>query len=111
MSNFAQVNENNIVVAVIRSATEDNSIPGTVIPENHRWIRTSYSGSIRKRFAGIGMTYDEERDVFLCQKPFPSWVLNETTLEWNAPVAKPGDEWYWNWSEDEQNWIDVRPTE
>ena len=53
------------------------------------WKQTSYNGNIRKNFAGIGMTYDEDRDAFIPKKPYASWVLNETTCLWEAPVVKP----------------------
>jgi hypothetical protein len=72
------------------------------------WKQTSYntyggvhsSGGIplRKNFAGIGYTYDENRDAFISPKPFNSWILNETTCVWEAPVAKPQDDnmYFWN---------------
>ena len=53
------------------------------------WKQTSYNANIRKNFAGIGMTYDEDRDAFIPKKPYPSWVLNETTCLWEAPIARP----------------------
>jgi|TARA_R110000851_G_scaffold29619_1_gene81383 hypothetical protein len=68
------------------------------------WKQTSYNANLRKNFAGIGYTYDEDRDAFIPPKPFNSWVLNETTCVYNAPVAKPddGNEYYWN--ENIVNW-------
>jgi hypothetical protein len=53
------------------------------------WKQTSYNNNIRKNFAGIGYQYDQARDAFIPKKPFNSWVLNETTCLWEAPVAKP----------------------
>lgn len=71
------------------------------------WVQTSYNGNIRKNFAGTGYTYDSDRDAFISPKPFDSWVLNEDTCLWKAPVAMPddGSEYYWN--EETLNWASV----
>ena len=53
------------------------------------WKQTSYNANFRKNFASIGMTYDEDRDAFISPKPYPSWVLNESICQWEAPVAIP----------------------
>ena len=72
------------------------------------WKQTSYNNNIRKNFAGIGMTYDQTRDAFILPKPFNSWILNEDTCRWNAPVAKPTteleDNQYYSWNESIVNW-------
>ena len=73
------------------------------------WKQTSYNGNIRKNFAGIGHTYDEDRNAFISPKPtqYPSWVLNETTCQWEAPIAKPDDETEtkrYGWNEETQQW-------
>ena len=82
------------------------------------WVQTSYNTHggvhstggtpLRKNHAGIGMTYDEDRDAFIPKKPFNSWVLNETTCLWEAPVAKPTTELeenqYYSWNESVINW-------
>jgi hypothetical protein len=82
------------------------------------WKQTSYntrggvhsSGGtpLRKNHAGIGMTYDETRDAFIAPKPFNSWILNETTCHWEAPVAMPTtvleDNQYYSWNESIVNW-------
>ena len=68
------------------------------------WKQTSYNGNIRKNYAGIGMTYDEDRDAFIPKKPFNSWILNEDTCRWDAPVVKPDDGQNYNWNETIQNW-------
>tara|TARA_R110000787_G_scaffold255941_1_gene361246 strand:+ start:133 stop:507 length:375 start_codon:yes stop_codon:yes gene_type:complete len=65
------------------------------------WKQTYPDGSIRKNYAGIGYIYDENRDAFIGIKPYASWVLNETTCRWDAPVAKPDDasdeiKYFWN---------------
>jgi hypothetical protein len=78
------------------------------------WKKTSYntyggvhsSGGIplRKNFAGVGYTYDEDRDAFIPKKSFNSWVLNEQTCLWEAPVAKPNDENIYSWNESTLTW-------
>jgi hypothetical protein len=84
----------------------------------HIWKQTSYNNNIRKNFASIGYTYDETRDAFISPKPFNSWILNENTCRWEAPIEKPitysqnildnnnnlvQDIYIWN--ETIQNWI------
>ena len=68
------------------------------------WKQTSYNRNFRKNYAGIGMTYDEDRDAFIPKKPFNSWVLNETTCLWESPVAYPNDGQKYIWNETIQNW-------
>jgi hypothetical protein len=72
------------------------------------WVQTSYNNNFRKNFAGIGHTYDEDRDAFIPKKPYNSWILNEDTCLWEAPVAKPTttleDNQYYSWNESIINW-------
>ena len=75
------------------------------------WKQTSYNANIRKNFAGIGMTYDEDRDAFIPKKLYPSWVLNEETCRWEAPTARPeltqeqiDNNNYYVWNETNQTW-------
>jgi hypothetical protein len=68
------------------------------------WKQTSYNNNIRKNYAGIGYQYDQSRDAFIPPKPFNSWVLNETTCLWNAPVAYPTDGNKYQWNENLANW-------
>jgi len=78
------------------------------------WKQTSYntrSGThknggtpFRKNFAGIGYTYDEDRDAFIPPRPYPSWTLNETTCLWDPPVVKPDDGQNYEWNEQNQTW-------
>ena len=68
------------------------------------WKQTSYNNNFRKNHAGIGFTYDEDRDAFIPKKPNSSWILNETTCLWEAPVALPDTENRYNWNEINQNW-------
>jgi hypothetical protein len=73
------------------------------------WVQTSYSGSIRKNFAGIGFTYDEERDAFIPPKPFESWTLNDITCRWQAPTPYPQDGRIYEWNEDTLSWVERTP--
>ena len=68
------------------------------------WKQTSYNNNIRKNYAGIGHSYDPSRDAFIAPKPYNSWILNETTCQWEAPVALPDTENRYNWNEINQNW-------
>jgi hypothetical protein len=117
MAHFALIDENNKVinVAVISNAKLvglPQPIPQEII--NNRaflrgvsgvWVQTSYSGEFRKNFAGIGFTYDEQRDAFISPKPFNSWVLNEATCRWESPVPYPNDGQDYHWNEQTKNWI------
>ena len=102
MAHFAEIDENNIVLRVLVTDNNDpngdegyqwllNNLGGT-------WVKTSYNGNIRKNYAGIGWTYDSERDAFIAPKPFDSWILNEETCRWEAPSPYPtnGFTYYWN---------------
>ena len=68
------------------------------------WKQTSYNNNIRKNHAGIGYTYDEDRDAFIAPKPFNSWILNETTCQWEAPVVRPEDGNMYTWNEATVSW-------
>ena len=68
------------------------------------WKQTSYNNNIRKNYAGIGYQYDQQRDAFIPPKPFNSWILNEDTCLWNAPVAYPQDENRYTWNESTLTW-------
>ena len=69
--------------------------------------RTSYNGNYRKNFAGIGCTYDAQRDAFIAAKPYPSWTLNEQTCHWVAPTQKPNDDKIYRWNEPTLAWVEV----
>lgn len=109
MSHFAELDENNIVTRVL---VGDNNLPN----EGHdwfvetlggTWVQTSYNGTIRKNFAGIGFTYDEERDAFIEPQPFPSWTLNEATCRWESPLPYPQDGRIYEWDEEAQLWKEI----
>lgn len=111
MAHYAFLDENNIVTEVIVGIDETELIEGKE-PETwygefrgQRCVRTSYNGNIRKNYAGIGYTYDEGRDAFIPPKPFDSWLLNEETCRWEAPVPYPTDGVIYQWDEDATDWV------
>ena len=120
MAHFAKI-DNNIVTQVL--VVSDNDAPrGQDFLANDlglggTWIQTSYNTRggehsnggtpLRKNYAGIGYTYDSGRDAFIPPKPYASWVLDEGTCLWNAPVAYPTDNKMYRWDEDTTNWIEV----
>ena len=71
------------------------------------WKQTSYNGSIRKNYAGVGYTFDAARDAFIPPKPYNSWLLNEDTCLWDAPVAYPTDGERYSWDEATTAWVVV----
>tara|TARA_Y100001951_G_C11174881_1_gene202465 strand:+ start:74 stop:439 length:366 start_codon:yes stop_codon:yes gene_type:complete len=71
------------------------------------WKQTSYNGNMRKNHAAVGYTYDEDRDAFIPPKPYPSWVLNEDSCQWEAPTAYPDDGKIYVWNEENQHWVEV----
>jgi hypothetical protein len=113
MAHYAFLDENNIVTEVIVGKDENELLDGKD-PETwygefrgQRCVRTSYNGTIRKNYAGIGFTYDEERDAFIPAKPFESWVLDEETCNWVAPVEYPQDGLIYIWDEESVSWAEV----
>jgi hypothetical protein len=110
MAHYAFLNDNNIVTEVIVGIEETELIEG-LDPET--WYanfrgqtckRTSYSGNIRKNYAGIGFTYDADLDAFIAPRPFDSWILDEETCQWVAPVAYPTDGFTYVWNENKREW-------
>jgi hypothetical protein len=115
MAHYAFLDKNNIVTEVITGIDETELIEG-LTPEiwygnfrNQRCIRTSYNANIRKNYASIGGYYDDNFDAFIGAQPYPSWKLNYTTFQWEAPVAMPKDteSYVWKWSESNKEWIKV----
>lgn len=113
MAHYAFLDENNIVTEVIVGVDETELIEGKD-PETwygefrgQRCVRTSYNGNIRKNYAGIGFSYDEALDAFIPPKPFDSWVLNEETARWEAPIPYPSDGIIYKWDEAVQDWVAV----
>lgn len=121
MAHYAFIDEQNIVVEVITGREESNMDWESYYSLRRGLVckRTSYNtyggenvngNPFRKNFAGVGYTYDEARDAFIAPKPFPSWVLNEESCLWEAPVAHPIDGKLYAWDEINKQWIDNTPT-
>ena len=117
MAHFAEIDSNNVVQRVIVVANKDTADANGNESEaigvafcqkllGGNWKQTSYNGSFRKNYAGIGYTYDAAIDAFVPPKPFPSWVLNNDTAQWEAPVPMPTDGKMYSWDEDTQSWVE-----
>lgn len=115
MAHFAQIDENNIVQQVIvvhnNELLDENGYEkeskGIQFCESlfgGLWVQTSYNTSFRKNFAGIGYTFDRARQAFIPPKPYNSWILNEGTCTWEAPIPYPSDGSMYQWNEDTQIW-------
>jgi hypothetical protein len=125
MAHFAKLGVGNIVLAVhsVHNNVATNEQAGVdflnnIYKTNDVWVQTSYNtiGGVhlldgtpfRKNYAGVGYKYDQTRDAFIPKKPFNSWILNETTCLWEAPIAKPTteleDNQYYSWNETNLNW-------
>ena len=123
MAHFAKLDENNIVlnVHVVDNVNAPTEAAGIAYLKGihgwDKWKQTSYNtyGGVhklggtpfRKNHAGIGFTYDEDKDAFIPKQPFNSWTLNEDTCQWEAPVAKPDDGKMYDWNELTTNWKEV----
>lgn len=122
MAHYAFLDENNIVINVI--VGKDEGEEGINWEEFYGAKRTSYntrggvyyvnnepgpdqSKAFRKNYAGIGYTYDPVRDAFIPPCAFKSWILNEQTCIWEAPIPYPNDGKNYNWNEDELKWVQV----
>jgi len=111
MAHYAFLDDNNIVTEVIVGRHEYETVDGIFDWETYygelrgqRCVRTSYNANIRKNYAGVGHVYDEARDAFIAPQPFPSWVLDENTCQWDAPVSYPDDGADYVWDEDSLSW-------
>jgi hypothetical protein len=111
MAHFAKLGTGNIVerVEVVSNDIATTEQAGADFLNNlyktrDVWKQTSYNNNIRKNYAGIGFKYDQTRDAFIAPKPFNSWILNEDTCQWEAPVAKPDDDQDYKWNETIKNW-------
>ena len=113
MSHFAQIDENNIVTRVL--VIEQETIDTGLFGDPSSFVQTSYNTRggvhklggmpLRKNYAGIGYTYDSTRDAFIPPKPYNSWTLNESTCEWDSPVAMPTDDKEYIWDEATLSWV------
>ena len=136
MAHFAEINDNNIVTRVLVVSDDDEDRGQEFLADDldlgGTWVQTSYNTRagvhhdggtpLRGNYAGVGFTYDAARDAFYEPQPYPSWVLNEITFQWGAPVAHPGttvtitdenDEnpgevaVRFNWDEATTSWVEV----
>jgi hypothetical protein len=111
MAHFAEIDDNNVVINILSVPDEQQHRGQDFLANDLQlggiWIQTSYHNNIRKTYAGLGYTYNEELDIFLPPKPFNSWVLNKIKGEWEAPIVRPNDvDGYTNiWLEETQEWI------
>ena len=101
MTNYAKVQDGIVTQVIVAEPDFFNTFVDSSAGE---WIQTSYTGSIRKNFAGIGFIYDKDLDAFIQPKPFASWILNEDTCKWEAPVPYPTDSNQYKWNEETQLW-------
>lgn len=108
MAHFAEIDANNMVkrVIVVPNEHEANGAQWCADLLGGKWVQTSYNATIRKNYAGIGYTYDQVRDAFIPPKPYQyqSWVLNEQTCRWTAPIPMPTPG-RWEWDETSQQWV------
>lgn len=117
MAHFAQLDNNNVVTQIIVVANEellDNGVESEAKGINFcqslfggNWKQTSYNGTIRKNYAGIGYDYDADKDAFIAPQPYLSWTLNESTCRWEAPVIYPTDGKSYKWDEPTLSWIEI----
>jgi hypothetical protein len=111
MAHFAELDADSIVVRVLVVPNEQENrghdYLATDLGLGGTWVQTSYNATIRKNYAGIGYTFDSGRDAFIPPKPFASWVLNEATCNWDAPVARPEDDKMYTWDEATTSWTEV----
>ncbi len=118
MSHFAEIDENNTVIRVLvgnPELSDEEALNFMNEAFGGRWIQTSFNTikgihlhgqePLRKNYAGIGMIYDESRDAFLYPKPYESWILNEDTCWWEAPIELPNDGNMYEWDEETISWV------
>lgn len=118
MAHFAELDANNVVLRVIVVSNENTADVTGVEQESigvafceslfgGTWKQTSYNGNMRKNYAGIGFAYRADIDAFVPPQPYPSWVLNLDTAQWEAPVPMPNDGKKYRWDEDTLSWVET----
>jgi hypothetical protein len=120
MAYFAELDDNNIVLSVISVHNNELLVDGVESEEkgvafcntikSAKWVKTSFNGTIRKDYAIVGGSYDEEKDIFIKPKPFASWILNENN-DWQAPIDYPSDENFYYWDEGTFSWVPIPDAE
>ena len=121
MAYFAKIDETNKVVEVVVISNDVCGEPTLTFPDTDSagrafiantlkfdgtWKQTSFNGSFRGRFAGVGYEYSSDSDVFIAPQPFPSWTLDSSS-DWQAPTAKPNDGKIYRWEESSLAWVVV----
>ena len=113
MSHFAKICDGFVTQVIVAEPEFFNTFVDTSPGE---WIQTSYNTHggqhpegrpLRKNYAGIGFTYDAEKDAFIPPKPYVSWTLNEDTCLWESPIAMPTDGKIYSWNETQQQWVEI----
>ena len=110
MAHFANIKDGIVTRVIVAEQDFIDTQEGT-------WVQTSYNTyggqhrlgntPLRKNYAGIGYTYDSNRDAFYTPQPYPSWTLNETSCLWEPPVTRPDDDKRYTWNEDTTSWVEV----
>lgn len=120
MAHFAQLDQNNVVVQVIvvnnnelldngvENETKGISFCQSLFGPDTIWVQTSYNSNFRKRYAGVGFTYDSVLNAFIVPKPtmYPSWVVDPVTTDWTPPIPRPSGI-VCNWDESKIDWVTV----
>lgn len=118
MAHFAEINSDNVVTRVI-VVHNNELLDGNGVEREHlgvsfcqslfggNWVQTSYNARFRKKYAAEGDVYNSVLDAFIAPQPFASWVLSETTCQWEAPVARPDDDKPYRWDEETTSWVEV----
>lgn len=118
MAHFAEIDKDGSVLRIVvvsndkiqdESGAESEAIGAafcrSLLGAETFWVQTSYNGNFRKNYAGIGYTYDADRDAFISPQPYPSWLLNEETCLWESPVPYPDDGERYVWDEAKGVWV------
>jgi len=116
MSHFAKLDNNNVVIFVTVGRQEDDGKEAELCARTgDRYVQTSYNTSggvhrlggtpLRKNYAGIGYTYDQQRDAFVPPQPYASWLLDEATCLWVPPIPMPEDGGLYRWDEATTSWL------
>lgn len=115
MAHFVKIVNNIVTDATVVNNTDvaDSDFPASeALGQNYlrtlgmfgTWLQTSYNGKFRKNYAGIGWTYHAVLDAFIPPSPYPSWVLDNTTCQWHAPVPIPDEHKKYQWNESSKTW-------
>ena len=110
MAHYAKIEDGFVTNVIVADKDFIDAQKGTWVETTKRTnggVHENGERHLRKNFAGTGYLYDETRDAFYTPKPFESWILNDTTCLWDAPVAYPDDGKFYNWDESKTSWIET----